>query len=242
MKRFYKEVSISPSPLVGEGASRSDAEGGWVVLLDDKPIKTPARTTPILPSQALGDAVGEEWRGQGETIDPQSMPLTRLAFAAIDTVSANRGSVAEQVLRFGKSDLLCYRAEGPPELVARQTAAWDPLLDWLAETHGARLSTDSGISFIEQSADALMALEQAVWKPDAFALAALHAVATVTGSLVLALALSDARLSAEDALALAMLDEDFQAEKWGRDAEAEAHRARSLADLSAAERFLHLLK
>jgi len=242
MKRFYKEVSISPSPLVGEGASRSDAEGGWVLLLDDKPIKTPARATLTLPSEALAEAIAEEWRGQSETIDPQSMPLTRLSFAAIDTVAQNRARVAEQVLRFGRSDLVCYRAEAPPELVARQTAAWDTLLDWLAEMHGARLSVGAGISFIEQPADALLALEQAVQRHGDFALAGLHAAATITGSLVLALALLSARLSAAEAFALAMLDEDFQAEKWGRDMEAEALRARLLADLTAAERFLRLLE
>lgn len=231
MKRFYKEVSASAA-----------ADGGHAMLLDGKPVKTPQRALLKLPNLPLAEAIADEWRGQGETIDPRSMPLTRLAFAAIDTVSANRGSVAEQVLRFGKSDLLCYRAEAPPELVARQTAAWDPLLDWLAETHGARLSTGAGIAFIEQPPDALLALEQAVWRHDDLALAGLHSAATITGSLVLALALSSARVTAADALALAMLDEDFQAEKWSRDPEEEMRRARLLCSLSTADRFLRLLE
>jgi chaperone required for assembly of F1-ATPase len=230
MKRFYKRVSTSAAP-----------DGGYTVLLDDKPIKTPARATLILPPKALAEAVAEEWRGQGETIDPRSMLLTRLAFAAIDTVSQDRARAAEQVLRFGRSDLLCYRAEAPPELVARQTAAWDPLLDWLAEECGARLLSGSGIAFIEQPADALLALEKAGRHHDDFTLAGLHAAATITGSLVLALALSSGRVSAAEAFALAMLDEDFQAEKWGRDAEAEQRRARLLSELSAAERWLRLL-
>lgn len=231
VKRFYKQVSASSMP-----------SGRFAVLLDGKPVKTPNRATLALPSQALAEAVAEEWRGQGETIDPRAMPLTRLAFAAIDTVSAERARIAEQTLRFGKSDLLCYRAEGLPELTTRQAAAWDPMLDWLAETHGARLSAASGIAFIEQPSDALLALERAVWGHDDFALAGLHSAATITGSLVLALALSAARLSAEEALALAMLDEDFQMEKWGRDAETEKRRIRLHADLTAAERFLRLLK
>jgi chaperone required for assembly of F1-ATPase len=230
MKRFYKQVSATAAP-----------DGGYTVLLDGKPIKTPARTTLILPSPALAEAIADEWRGQGETIDPRSMPLTRLAFAAIDTVAQDRARVAERVLCFGRSDLVCYRAEAPPELVARQTSVWDPLLEWLAEMHSARLLVGAGISFVEQPADALLALEQIIWRHDDFALAGLHSAATITGSLVLALALSSGRVSAAEALMLAMLDEDFQAEKWGRDAEAEQHRAQSLADLSAAERFLRLL-
>jgi chaperone required for assembly of F1-ATPase len=230
MKRFYKQVSASAAP-----------DGGYTVLLDGTLVKTPKRASLELPNLPLAEAVAEEWRGQGETIDPRFMPLTRLAFAAIDTVARDRARVAEQVLSFGRSDLLCYRAEAPAELVARQAAAWAPLLDWLAETHGARLSVASGITFIEQPADALLALEQAIWSHGDFALAGLHAAATITGSLVLALALSGARLSAEEAFALAMLDEDFQAQKWGRDGEAEQHRARSLADLTATERFLRLL-
>jgi len=231
MKRFYKEVSAF-----------AVSDSGYTVLLDGKPIKTPARATLTLPSQALAEAVAEEWRGQGETIDPRSMPLTRLAFAAIDTVSSDRARISEQLLHFGKNDLLCYRAEGLPELTARQAAAWDPMLDWLAETHGAHMCVVSGVTFIEQSSDALLALEQAVSRHDDFALAGLYSAATITGSLVLALALSEARLSAEEALALAMLDEDFQMEKWGRDAEAEMRRARLLADLTAAACFLRLLK
>jgi chaperone required for assembly of F1-ATPase len=230
MKRFYKQVSAPSVP-----------SSGYAVRLDGKPVKTPDRATLTLPSQALAEAVAEEWRGQGEIIDLHSMPLTRLAFAAIDTVSTDRARIAEQTLRFGESDLLCYRAEAPPELTARQAAAWDPMLDWLSETHGARLSVGTGISYIEQPSHALLALKRAVWGHDDFALAGLHSAATIAGSLVLALALSEARLSAEDALALAMLDEDFQMEKWGRDAEAETRRARLLADLTAAERFLRLL-
>jgi chaperone required for assembly of F1-ATPase len=230
MKRFYKEVTASAA-----------ADGGWAVLLDGKPVKTPQRALLKLPNLSLAEAMAEEWRGQGETIDPRSMPLTRLAFAAIDSVALDRARVAEQVLRFGKSDLLCYRAEAPPELVARQTVAWDPQLDWLAATHGARLSTGSGIAFIEQPSDALLALEQAVWKHDDFALAALHAAATITGSLALALAVAEAWLSAEDAFALATIDETFQAEKWGRDPEEEVRRARLLSDLSAAARLLRLV-
>jgi len=229
IKKFYKDVSVG------------EREGGFAVLLDGKPLKTPSHSAYALPSRALAEVLAEEWRGQGKTIDPAAMPLTRLVNTAVERVPVNRAPVAEQVLAVGKSDLLCYRAEAPQELAARQADAWDPLLDWLAGRHGVRLVVGQGIAFVQQPAEALMALEQAVWHLDDFSLAGLSAAALILGSLVLALALAEGRLCAAEAFRLATLDETFQAERWGEDAEAKARLTRLTADLAAVERFLRLV-
>lgn len=230
IKKFYSDVSVA------------EADGGFAVLLDGKPLKTPSRSAYALPSRALAEAVAEEWRGQGEEIDPEAMPLTRLVNTAVERVPVNRAPVAEQTLALGKSDLVCYRAEHPETLVVRQAQGWDPLLDWLHTRHGARLEVGRGIGFVEQPAEALMALEKAVWDHDDFALTGLSAASSILGSLVLALALADGRLTAEEAFALAVLDEAFQAERWGTDAEAQARLDRLAAELAAVERFLRLAR
>ncbi|MBU6445594.1 MAG: ATPase [Alphaproteobacteria bacterium] len=229
-KRFYKNVSVG------------EREGGFVVLLDGKPLKTPSRSAYALPRRALAEAVAEEWRGQGEQIDPDTMPITRLANTAMERVPASRAPVAEQALALGRSDLLCYRADTAPELAARQAAAWDPLLDWLAERYGAKLRTGAGITFVEQPAAALAALRRTVEQLDDFALTGLSAAAAILGSLVLALALSEGRIDAAEAMRLATLDEVFQSERWGVDAEAQARLDRLGAELAAVERFLRLIR
>ncbi len=228
MKRFYRDVSVVP------------ADDGFAVLLDGKPVKTPGREMLIVQPRALAEAIAEEWRGQGEEIDPAAMPLTKLANTAIDIVAPDRGRTANQILAYGRTDLLIYRAEAPQDLVARQNARWNPLLDWLAERYGARLVTGQGVTFVDQPGDALVALDSAVWAHDDFMLAALHNATTLMGSLVLALALAERRLDAEAAFAASMLDESFQVERWGRDAEAEARRERLAAELAATERFMRL--
>lgn len=223
MKRFYKEVAV------GEAGT---------ILLDGKPIKTPARALLALPTRALADAVAEEWAAQGEEIKPG--PLTKLANTAIDRVAGNEAGIAGQILAYA-NDLLCYRAASPAELVARQNAAWNPLLDWAAARY-ATLATGIGIRHIALPDETLAAYRAALESFDAFMLAALHNAATLTGSLVLALALAERRLGAAEAFALSRLEESFQAEKWGADAEAEA-RARALAaELAATERFMRLAK
>ena len=240
MKRFYKDVSVASSPptLEGEGGRK----GAYAILLDGKPIRTPARAALTVPTRALAEAIAEEWRRQGETLMPQSMPLTRLANTAIDLPTLDRGKFVNQVLAFGNSEFLCYRAEASEALAVRQRATWDPVLDWLAQRHGARLTTGVGLGFVEQPGEAQVALDKAVWSHDDFMLAALHSAATVTGSLALALALADARLDARAAFAASTLDESFQAEYWGHDAQAQARRARLSAELAATERFMRLLK
>ena len=226
MRRFYTQVSIG-----------LPKRGRYSILLDGKPIKTPMRKTLALPTHALADAIAEEWRGQGEKIDPASMPLTKLANTAIDRVAGQEDHVIGQILAYA-NDLLCYRAEAPADLVARQNADWDQLLDWAAERTGARLLTRVGIVHIAQPEEAVEAFRNALAQHDAFALTAVHSAATICGSLVLALALAEGRLDAEEAFALSHLDERYQAEKWGRDTGAEL-RARALAaELDAAARFM----
>jgi len=231
MKRYYKEASASAA-----------ADGGYTVLLDGKAVKTPRRALLSLPNLPLSDAVAEEWQAQGQNVDPHSMPLTRLAFSAIDVVTPERASVVAQLREYARHDLLCYRAADSPELAARQARAWDPLLDWAAETHGARLKIGFGIRHVPQPPEAIEELEHALTRCDEFELAALHTATTITGSLILALALAEEGVTADEAFAAATLDEVFQAEKWGSDAEAEARRDRLLSDLTATGRFCRLLQ
>lgn len=231
MKRFYEEAATSASP-----------DGGYSVLLDGKAVKTPKRALLSLPNLALAEAIAKEWQGQCDEIDPRTMPLTRLAYAAIDVVTPEREAVAEQLLKYSEHDLLCYRAEKPPALAARQAEAWDPLLEWAAETYGARLNIGSGIRHVAQPVEALAALQQAIARYGGFELAALHTATTVTGSLILALALAEEEVSADQAFAAATLDEAFQVEKWGVDAEAEQRRSNLRSELVAAGDFLRLLQ
>jgi chaperone required for assembly of F1-ATPase len=228
MKRFYKDVTIREAK-------------GWMVLLDGRPIKTPRRADLALPTRGLAEAIADEWRGQGDEVKPASMPLTRLANTAIDRVFGHEADVMEKVLAFA-NDHLCYRAAAPADLAARQDAAWNPLLDWAAERHGARLTTTTGVTPITQPEGSVAALRTAVAGLDPFTLAGLHNAVTILGSLVLGLALADRRLTAEEAFALSQLDERYQTEHWGADNEAAA-RTRSLAaELAAAAQFMALSK
>lgn len=216
MKRFYKDVQVAP------------AEGGFAVLLDGRPVKTPGRNTLVLPTERLAAAIAREWQAQGEEVVVTTMPLLRLANTVIDGVAVNRASVIDAILRFGEDDLLCYRAHQPPELVARQRRGWDPLLDWVRQRHGAHLRVAEGLTHLDQTPDALLALRQALEEEGPFTLGALHVVASITGSAVLALAVANRFISGADAFALSRIDEIYQAEKWGEDAEA-ARRAAHLA-------------
>jgi chaperone required for assembly of F1-ATPase len=208
MKRFYKDVSIAP------------ADGGFCVRLDGKPVKTPARNTLLLPTDRLAMAIAQEWRVQGDTITATSMPLLRLANTVIDGVVQHRDDVIAAMLRFGENDLLCYRAHQPLELVMRQCTGWDPLLDWVRMRHGAAMRVAEGLGHVDQTPDALLALRQALEEHDAFTLGGLHVIASITGSLVLALAVAEGFTTGAHAFELSRIDETYQAEKWGEDAEA----------------------
>lgn len=216
MKRFYKDVTVAP------------AEGGYAVLLDGRPVKTPAANPLSLPTEALAAAIAVEWRAQGDKIIVTSMPLLRLANTVIDGVATRRGEVTDAVMRFAENDLLCYRAHQPPDLVARQSAGWDSWLDWARRRHGANMTLAVGFNHVDQTQDALAALRNAVDGLDPFALGALHVIASITGSLVLALAVADGAAHGAQVFALSRIDEIYQAEKWGEDTEA-AKRATALA-------------
>ena len=207
-KRFWTDVTV-------------EAEGdGFAVRLDGRPVKTPAKVALTVPSAQMAEEIAKEWRAVDEKIDPTVMPFTRSANAAIDKVATQFHDVAQMLAAYGGSDLLCYRADSPDGLVARQTEGWDPLLDWADATFGARLAVTAGIMPVEQVDAALTALAQPLFDATAFELAALHDLIAMSGSLVLALAVTRRRLSAAEAWALSRVDEIWQAEQWGDDEEA----------------------
>ncbi|ETA51227.1 ATP12 family chaperone protein [Ponticoccus alexandrii] len=220
-KRFWKEADVRP-----EGES-------WTVTLDGRGIKTPAKAALAVPTEALARAIAEEWQAQDEKIDPGTMPFTRMANSALDKVLPQRAAVAEMLAAYGDSDLLCYRAEAPDELVARQAAHWDPLLVWTHEMFGARLAPRVGVMHAAQDAAALDRLAREVHAQPPFALAAFHDLVAISGSLVLALAVIHGARSPAEAWDLSRLDESWQEEQWGVDEE-----AAEVAGLKRAE-FLH---
>lgn len=221
-KRFY---------TVAEAQER---DGQFVLSLDGKPARTPGRAPLGFPVRSLAEAVAAEWAAQIEVIDPATMPLTRLANAAIDGVAKELEAVAADVVKYAGSDLVCYRAAGPDRLVARQATGWDPILAFARDELGARFVLAEGVTFVEQSAEALEAVRRAVPTDDAFVLAGLHSITTLTGSALIALALHRGRLSAEEAWAAAHVDEDWNVELWGEDFEAAARRAARWAEMQAA--------
>lgn len=229
MKRFYKEAAIAP------------AESGFTILLDGRPVKTPARRALTLPTEVLAQAVAGEWQEQGDDIDPRAMPLTGLANAALDRVAEDPAAFAAGLARYGESDLLCYRAEGPDSLVRRQDALWNPLLHWARRRFDADFTLVCGIMHQPQADTALERLAAAVASRNAYELAGLSPLVTISGSLLIALALAEEAIDVETAWAAATLDEAWQAEQWGEDSEAKAALAVRRADFEAAHRFLHLL-
>jgi chaperone required for assembly of F1-ATPase len=228
--RFYKEVSVD------------SADGLHRVLLDGKPVKTPGGAVLALPSGALAQAVADEWRAQETTIQAQTMLLTKLANTAIDRVAPNPAYAREQILLIAKSDVVCYRADVPSELVERQALVWDPLIAWAHERFGASLRAGNALTFIAQDQASMDALAAALSKLDAFSLAALYAAASLCGSLVIALALSEQMLDSEQAFAAANLDKVYQAERWGWDPQETAKTTVERAELNQISRFLELLR
>ncbi len=215
--------------------TRSEADGHGVYL-DGRPVKTPAKAPLRLPTPGFAEAVRAEWDAVEEIIDPGAMPFTRTANAAIDKVALQHAEVAEMIADYGDSDLLCYRAVEPQELRARQDAAWDPLLDWAAETYGARLQVTSGVMHQPQAPAALAPLRRAVQGCGPFQLAALHDLVSLSGSLVIGLAAARGQSDPETLWALSRIDERWQEEQWGEDEEAQNHAAlKRAAFLHAAE-------
>lgn len=231
MKRFYKTVGIDRA-----------AEGGFRVMLDGRELRSPARRALALPTAALAEAVAAEWDAQQDTVDIGSMPLMALASTAADRIGPMRAQILDEIARYAETDLLCYWAEGPDSLVRRQAQLWQPLLDWLAIRHDASLEVRTGVVPRPQPPAALQALRLALEALDDFALAAVGSTTAATGSVVIALALVDGRIGPDEAVAASQLDELFQAETWGEDAEAAQRRAALAADIAAAHRFLALVR
>jgi len=227
-RRFYRQAGVEE----GEGAFR--------IVLDGRPVRTPARRPLAVPSRALAAAIAGEWDAQGETIDPATMPLTRLANSILDGVAAAPAPVAAEIEKYLGSDLLFYRAEAPQALVERQARHWDPVLTWAREALGARFVLAQGIVYVAQPPAALAAARAAI-PGDPWRLGALHVVTTLTGSALIALALLHGRLSVDEAWDAAHVDEDWNMEQWGRDALALARRAARRAELQAAAMVLAAL-
>jgi chaperone required for assembly of F1-ATPase len=229
MKRFYTTANIV------------DAAGGFAVSLDTRPLRTPARAPLVLPTRILAEAVAAEWNGQGERVDPRSMPLTGLSNAAIDRVAPDAHAFADTLARFAENELLAYRADYPPALVAAQAAGWDPWLAWARGRYDSEFVAVTGIIHQPQPASTLARITAAYRAHDAFRLAALNPVVTISGSAIVGLAVGEGEMDAKTAWAVGHLDELWQAEQWGKDPLAEAAHKERQDDLDAAVRFLRLL-
>ena len=225
-KRFYQETGVV------------EAEGGFAVTLDGKPIRTTSGRRVVVPSHALAEAVAAEWAAQSETIDPVTMPLTRLANSVVEGVVDRVEDAVEDLAKYFHSDLLFYRAGHPEGLVAREAAHWDPVLFWAAAELGAHFILSEGIMHVKQPDEAVAAARAAL-PDDAWSVAALHMVTTLTGSALLALALLHGARDADQVWAGAHVDEDWNIEQWGADEEATARRAGRLRDFQAAVTLLN---
>jgi len=215
-------------------------EGGYSVQLDTRPLRTPLKALLVVPTLGLAQEIAAEWQAQETTVRPDTMPFTRTANSAIDKVAPQVDSVAGMLAAYGESDHLCYRAEGPQDLIDRQAAGWDPLLRWSAETLGAPLMVTSGIMPVPQPPASLAALRGALDALDPFRLAACHDLVALSGSLVLGLAVTRRRLDAETAWNLSRIDEDWQIALWGRDEDAAEVAERKHAAFLHADRFYGL--
>jgi chaperone required for assembly of F1-ATPase len=230
MKRFYRKA---------EPVQRASGLG---ITLDGKPIKTPGKRDLVVPNEALAAAVAEEWNAQQGEVRSATMPLTRLATTTVDRVATQRDAIIRQTANYAATDLVCYRAAHPPALAARQQAIWQPLIDWAVLRYDAPLVITSGVIPKSQPAASLRALASAVVEQDDFALTALHVATASCSSLIIALALFEGQLDAQQAFSASQLDESFQIEAWGEDAE-QAERRRALAaDIRAAALFISLLR
>lgn len=232
MQRFYKSVTIKPH----EKAS------SFSVLLDEKPVKTPARQPLQVPHAALAKAIAAEWAAQGDEIIVEQMPLTQVSATALDRVAPDANFYARQISAYGETDLVCYRTPDPTSLADRQAEAWQPLVDWASEALQAPLTVTDGITPVSQPEDSLAALQKAVAAHDMFEMAALGLATAASGSLIVALALSHGRIDARAAFEAGSLDETWQIEQWGTDEEVETRLENARADLLTAESFLELYR
>ena len=230
MKRVYRAVCVAP------------AGGGWSILLDARSLQTPGRAALALPTRALAEAIAAEWDAQTDKIVPATMPLMRLAATAIDRVAPQRRQAIEEIVGYVGTDVVCYRADRPAALIARQAALWQPLVDWATLRFDAPLPVTMGIVPRRPPAAVVAAFQSAVEPLDLWWLTALHAATTACSSIVIGLALAEQRLDAEGAWQAAQLEETYQIEQWGEDAEAAARRGELKRDIEATARFMDLLR
>ena len=230
IKRFYKQAAAAP------------AAEGFAVELDGRAVRTPTKAPLVVPSKPLAEAIAAEWQGQGEAFDPQAMALNNLVCTAIDIVAPHRPAIVEELADYGGHDLLCYWTDETGELLRRQQQLWQPLLDWAAEDLGAPLKKTCGITPQTQAPESLQALKLAIEEHGDLELTGLAAAVKAAGSLLIGLALSKGRIDVAEAVALSQLDELYQAERWGEDAEAAASRAALRRDLESAAKFLQLIR
>lgn len=233
-KRFYTKASVRVH------------DDGFVLLLDGRAAKTPSKTTLVLPTRAAAEAIAAEWQAQDERVDFASMPLTRLANTAIDGVAENMEAVAAEIVKYAETDLVCYRAATPESLVKAETKAWDPILAFAARRLGTGFVCVEGIGFVAQPAAAVAAVQTGVneWlriRGAPFVLACLSVMTTLTGSVLITLALANRVISLDEAWGSAHVDEDFQIRHWGEDREAMERRAKRFDEMAAAERLLRLV-
>ena len=228
MKRFWKDAEVVE-------------DGGFAIALDGRRLKTPARAGLAVPTRALAEAIAAEWREAGDQVDPRAMPLTGLANAAIDRVTPDVDAFAVELAKYGETDLTCYRADSPAALAERQEEAWGPLLAWARRRFDVDFRVTAGTTYVQQPQATVERLAHAVAAMDAFRLAGLSPLVTIGGSLVAALAVAENAVTAEEAWQAVSVDERWQLEQWGSDAEAEAALATRRRDFLAAARFLELL-
>lgn len=230
MKRFYKIASVG------------EVDGGlYSVLLDNKPIKTSSKQSLNVPTRALAEKIADEWQSQGDKVLPETMPIMTLASTTIDSVNPQRETIAINLAAYGGSDLLCYLAEHPENLVKRQHDAWQPLIDWVENKYGIKLIVTAGVVHVAQDETILAKFNDIVLGFDAYRLAAVHEFTTLSGSLVIALAVMDGYFSADEGFDVSIVDEIHQAEFWGTDEEAEERLAKRRAEFLNAQEFLTLL-
>jgi chaperone required for assembly of F1-ATPase len=228
-RRFYKEATVGPH------------EAGFAVMLDGRVAKTPAGEPLAVASERIADALAAEWGAQGERLDPAAMPLTRIVNSALDGVAREMDAVRADIVRHAGGDLVCYRAAGPEGLVARQEAAWAPLLAFVRDAYGARFVLAEGVMHVGQNPEAIAAIERALQGYDALSLAAIHTMTALTGSAVIAIAVAARRISAEEAWTAAHVDEDWQMSQWGEDEQALLRRAARRREFDAAASILGIV-
>jgi chaperone required for assembly of F1-ATPase len=226
-RRFYRQATTA-----GDGAG---------VMLDERRLKTPGGSLFAAPTRALSQAIASEWNAQGEFIAPASMPLTQFGFAAIDVTPSRRGELARTVAKYTQTDLVSHRADAPPALVARQAAAWDPLVDWAHQRFNFRMPVVTGVIAAPVSPQNLTAMERETGALDDFRATALVQAVTLAGSAVVGFALLEGRLDAEAAFAAAALDELWSLENWGEDGQARARLERRRGEFAALARFVAAL-